>query len=220
MEVYMKKKKLNFKNKKIKRPQSVLEWLTAISGIGSLFFLICSLILWGVSGLINDFLWSEVLSLIIAVSICLCAGLAFLALVWTAESWSGGIIISLFTIVFLASGGYFIHEAHLLYKDKDAYENKEFLFVKGVPDEAEYDDPETGTEFVMELIFDDLMVDVYSMDISRSYYEERLEGRKLKIAYLPNSHYAVRWWILEEQQALFSKQLFESAGSLFLLPSV
>ncbi|SIF49443.1 Uncharacterised protein [Mycobacteroides abscessus subsp. abscessus] len=72
----------------------------------------------------------------------------------------------------------------------------------------------------MELIFDDLMVDVYSMDISRSYYEDRLEGRKLKIAYLPNSHYAVRWWILEEQQALFSKQLFESAGSLFLLPSV
>lgn len=57
MEVYMKKKKkLNFKNKKIKRPQSVLEWLTAISGIGSLFFLICSLVLWGVSGLINDFL--------------------------------------------------------------------------------------------------------------------------------------------------------------------
>ncbi|MCK6207350.1 hypothetical protein KZX50_18070 [Bacillus infantis] len=51
-----KKKKLNFKNKKIKRPQSVLEWLTAISGIGSLFFLICSLVLWGVSGLINDFL--------------------------------------------------------------------------------------------------------------------------------------------------------------------
>jgi hypothetical protein len=199
MEVYMKKKKkLNLKNKKFHRPQSVSEWLTAISGIGSLFFLICSLVLWGVSGLIKDFIWSEVLSLIIAVSICLCAGLIFLALVWAADSWSGRILMSLFTIVFLATGGYFINEAHLLYKDKDAYQNKEFLFVEGVPDEAEYDDPETGTEFVMELIFDDLRVDVYSMNLSRSYYEERMEGRRLKIAYLPNSHYAVRWWVLEE----------------------
>jgi hypothetical protein len=200
MEVYMKKKKkkLNFENKQFQKPQSVLEWLTAIFGIGSLFFLVCSLVLWGVSGLIKDFIWSEMLSLIIAVSICLCLALIFLALVWAADSCSGIIVMSLFTIVFLATGGYFINEAHLLYKDKDAYENKEFLFVEGVPDEAEYDDPDTGTEFVMELKFDDVWVDVYSMNLSRSYYEEQLEGRKLKIAYLPNSHYAVRWWTLEE----------------------
>ncbi|MGD6900049.1 hypothetical protein [Bacillus infantis] len=194
----MKKKKLNLKKKIIHKPQSASEWLTAISGAGCLLLLIGSFILWGASELMEDFIWSQVLGSITAVSMCLCFGLALLAGVLAADSWPFKIFLLIFTVVFLSTGVYFVNEAHLLYKDRDAYENKEFEIVEGIPAGVEYDDPETGTEFVMELIFDDLIVDVYAMDISRSYYEERLEGRKLKIAYLPNSHYAVRWWNLDE----------------------
>jgi hypothetical protein len=194
----MKKKKLNLKKRLIHKPQSASEWLIAITGAGCLLFLIVSFLLWGASEWTNDFIWSEILGLITAVSMCLCFSLAFLTGVWAMESWFWRIFMLLFTIVLFSTGVHFVKEAHLLYKDRDAYENKEFEFVEGIPAGAEYDDPETGPEFVMELIFDDVMVNVYSMDISRSYYEERLEGRKLKIAYLPNSHYAVRWWNLEE----------------------
>lgn len=162
-----------------------------ISMIIGLLCLLLALIFWGLSAIIKDFIYSEILGAYSAMSLSLCFSFVFLGLLFAAEKWAGKIASLLAASLLFFASYHFLETSLLLYKDKSAYENKQFERLVDIPVKAEYDDPETGTEYVMELLFKDLTIDVYSLDITRSYYEATLSGKPLDIHYLPNSRYAV-----------------------------
>ncbi|KAB2330333.1 hypothetical protein [Bacillus mesophilum] len=169
------------------------ETIAGVIAIISVCFFLLTLILWGVSELIDEnFIVSEMLGAYSVASLFLCFGIMFIALfVGIKGSWFGR-IICLFIAGFTASGAYsFVETSDLLYKDKSAYENKQFETLVMIPTGTEFDDPDYGREYLMELEFNELTLDVYSLDITRSYYHENLSGRQLEIDYLPNSRYAV-----------------------------
>ncbi|MEW9108509.1 MAG: hypothetical protein AB2374_04110 [Cytobacillus gottheilii] len=163
-----------------------------IAIISTCFFLL-TLILWGVSELIDEnFIVSEMLGAYSVASLFLCFSIMFIALfVGIKGSWFGR-IICLLVAGFTGLGAYsFMETSALLYKDKAAYENKQFETLVMIPTGTEFDDPDYGREYLMELEFNELILDVYSLDIARTYYHENLSGRQLEIDYLPNSRYAV-----------------------------
>ncbi|KAB7670787.1 hypothetical protein [Bacillus sp. B1-b2] len=189
------KKKLK-KKKRVKRSSWLgkysRESIAGLTAFISVLFFIITIILWGISELIDEnFIISEMIGAYSVTSIFLCFSIMFIAIIIGTRNWFAK-IICFFIVSFMLLGSYsFIETATLIYKDKTAFENKQFKKIVAVPTGAEFDDPEHGTEFLMELEFNDLTLDVYSLDISRSYYHENLSGKSLEISYLPNSHYAV-----------------------------
>jgi hypothetical protein len=162
-----------------------------VLGIG-LIFLIVTFILWGVSELIEEnFIMSEMVGAYCGASMCLCFGLVFIGLIIGTRNWFGKIVGLLVAAVFMSVSYSFIETSMLLYKDKAAFESKQFEKLVAAPIGEEYDDPDYGTEFLMELKFNDLTIDVHNLGISRSYYEANLYGKSLEIAYLPNSRFAI-----------------------------
>ena len=184
------------KKKKVKRGSwlgkdrsEIIAGLVAI--IGLLFFII-TLILWGISELSDEnFIFSEMLGAYSAASLCLCFGIFFMAMMIGTRNWFAKIICLLITALMMITSFAFIETSISVYKDKTAYENRQFETVVAVPTGAEFDDPDYGTEFLMELEVNNLTLDVYSLNISRDYYQENLSGKTLEISYLPNSHYAI-----------------------------
>lgn len=126
-----------------------------------------------------------------AASLSLCFGIFFLAMIFGTRNWFAKIICLLITALMMITSYSFIETSILLYKDKTAFDNREFETVIAVPTGAEFDDADYGTEFLMELEIHHLTLDVYSLNISRDYYQENLSGKSLEISYLPNSRYAV-----------------------------
>ncbi|ETI69790.1 hypothetical protein [Neobacillus vireti] len=156
------------------------------------FFLILTFILWGVSKLTEgNFILSEMMGAYCAASMCLCFGLIFLGMMVGTRNWFGKIVCLLVAAVMMSASYHFLETSILLYKDKAAFENKQFEKLVAIPTGVEYDDPDYGTEYVMELEFDDLTIDIYNLNISRNYYAANFSGKPLEIAYLPNSHFAV-----------------------------
>lgn len=159
--------------------------------IGVVFLIIAS-ILWGVSEFIEEnFIWSEIVGAYCSASMCLCFGLIFIGLIIGIRNWLGKIVFLLFAGVMMSVSYDFIEVSVLLYEDKEVYENKQFEKLVATPIGEEYDDPDYGPVYLMELEFKDLTIDVYNLNISRNYYKENLSGKPLEIAYLPNSRYAV-----------------------------
>jgi len=160
--------------------------------ITGLLFLIVTFILWGISELIaENFIMSEMVGAYCGASLCLCFGLVFIGLMIGTRNWLGKILNLVVTAVFMSVTYSFIETSILLYKDKEAFEAKEFERMVATPIGAEYDDPDYGTEYLMELKFNGFIIDVYSLDISRRYYEANLQGKPLEVTYLPNSHFAI-----------------------------
>ena len=183
------------KKKRAKRSSRLAKNRESIAGlvaIISVLFFIITIILWGISELVDrNFIMSEMIGAYCAASIFLCFSIMFIAIIIGTRNWFAKIICS-FSVCFMLLGSYsFIETAIFLYKDKTAFENKQFKRIVAIPTGAEFDDPEYGTEFLMELVFNDLTIDVYSLNISRSDYLENLSGKSLEISYLPNSRYAV-----------------------------
>lgn len=163
-----------------------------IALIGFAFFVL-TFILLGISELIDEnFIASRMLGAYSAVCICTFFSLIFISLATgIRKNWLGKLFLS-FIAAFGAVGIYhFTETSILLYKDKNAYETKQFETVVQIPIGEEYDDPDYGPEFLMELEFNGLTVDVHSLEISKSYYQENLSGKQLQVDYLPNSRYAV-----------------------------
>lgn len=88
-------------------------------------------------------------------------------------------------------GADFYHSSHLLYKDWMAYENKQFETKVGVPLKVEYDNPDSGPEWLFELVFKDKTLFVHHLQISRNDYDAHFKDKQLEILYFPNSLYAV-----------------------------
>ncbi|WP_080843680.1 hypothetical protein [Cytobacillus gottheilii] len=195
MSIHKKKAKKHVSGSSNKR-----EAIAGVIAVISVCFFLLTLILWGISELVDDnFIVSEMIGAYSVSSLFLCFGIMFIALfVGIKGSWFAKIIF-LFIVGFTVSGAYsFIETSALLYKDKAAYENKQFETIVMIPTGAEFDDPEHGTEFLMELEFNELIIDVYSFDITKSYYQENLSGKQLKIDFLPHSRYAVSVKVYQE----------------------
>lgn len=184
------------KKKRVKRGswlgkdrREIIAGLVAI--IGLLFFII-TLILWGISELSDEnFIFSEMSGAYSSASLCLCFGIFFMAMMIGTRNWFAKIICLLITALMMITSYSFLETSILLYKDKTALKNSQFETVVATPTGAEFDDPDYGTEFLMELEVNNLTLDVYSLNISRNYYQENLSGKTLEISYLPNSHYAI-----------------------------
>ncbi|WP_040205892.1 hypothetical protein [Neobacillus jeddahensis] len=184
------------KKKKVKRGFRIFEnRREAIAGlfiIIGLLFLIVTFILWGMSKLVEEhFILSEMLGAYSSASLSLCFGLTFIGMIVGTRNWLAKIVCLLAAGVLIVTGYSFMETSTLLYKDKAAFENKQFEKLVAIPIGVEYDDPDTGTQFIMELEFSDLTIDVYNLNISRNYYAANLSGKPLEIAYLPNSHFGV-----------------------------
>jgi len=184
------------KKRKVKRGfwplENRREAIAVVILFSGLFFFIVTFILWGVSELIEEhFILSEMMGAYSAASMCLCFGLVFFGMMVGIRNWFGKIVCLFVAAVIMSASYHFMETSILLYKDKAAFENKQFEKLVEVPTGVEYDDPDYGTEFVMELEFDDFTIDIYNLNISRNYYAANLSGKPLEIAYLPNSHFAV-----------------------------
>lgn len=197
-KIMIEKKIMQEKKKKKKRGgfyffgENMREAIGAIVVMIGIVFLIIGFILWGVSELIDEnFIWSEIVGAYCGVSICLCFGLVFIGLIIGIRNWLGRIGFLFFAGVMLSVSYDFFEAAQLLYQDKEAYENKQFETLVATPTGEEYDDPDYGPVYLMELEFKDITIDVYNQNISRNYYKENLSGKPLEIEYLPNSHFAV-----------------------------
>lgn len=168
------------------------EFIGGIFAMFGVLFLIIAFILWGVSELIEEnFIWSEIVGAYCGASMCLCFGLIFIGLIIGIRNWLGKIVFVLFAGVLLSVSYDFLETASLLYQDKEAYANKQFETLVATPTGEEYDDPDYGPVFLMELEFKNLTIDVHNLNISRNYYKENLSGKPLEIEYLPNSRFAV-----------------------------
>lgn len=169
--------------------REIIAGLVAV--IGLLFFII-TLFLWGISEVSDEnFIFSEMVGALSAASFCLCFGIFFIAMIIGAGKWFAKIICLLITTLMMITSYSFLETSINLYKDKTAFENRQFKTVVATPTGEEFDDADYGTEFLMELEFNNLTLDVYSFNISRNYYQQNLSGKTLEISYLPNSHYAV-----------------------------
>jgi cation transport ATPase len=190
-------KKMEPEKKKKKRRRLYLgenkgEVIGGIVLMIGLLFLILAFILWGVSELIEEnFIMSEIVGAYCSASIGLCFGLVFIGMIIAIRNWLARIAFLLFAGVFLSVSYHFIETAGLLYQDKEVYENKQFERLVAIPTGEEYDDPDYGPVYLMELEFKKLTIDVYNLDISRNYYKENLSGKPLEITYLPNSRFAI-----------------------------
>lgn len=115
----------------------------------------------------------------------------FIAMIFGTRNWFAKIICLLVTALMMITSYSFIETSFLLYKNKAALENRQFKTVVAIPAGVEFDNADYETENLMELEFNNLNIDVFSLNISRDYYQENLSGKPLKISYLPNSRYAV-----------------------------
>lgn len=175
-----------------------LSWLkdrdtfTVLPMIVGMLFFVLTFIFWGISKLIEEnFILSEIFGAFSAASMCLCFSLIFFGLMIGTKNWFGRIASFLAAAVIFAAGYSFAETSILLFKDKTAFELKQFEKLIAVPTHAEFDDADVGPEYVMELQFNDLTIDVYNQDITRAYYIENLAGKTVEVHYLPNSRFAV-----------------------------
>lgn len=179
-------------NRRICLGKNRRETLAGVFVFIGMCFLIVTLILWGISELAEEnFIISEMFGAYSSASMCLCFGLVFIGLIIGTRNWLARIFCLFIAAVMLTTSYSFMESSILLYKDKEAFENKQYEKLVAIPIGVEFDDPDYGTQFLMELEFNDLTIDVYSLNISRSYYQANLSGKPLEIAYLPNSHFAV-----------------------------
>ncbi|MEH7180600.1 hypothetical protein [Neobacillus vireti] len=159
-----KKSKLENKKKRkhrLRLGENRREVAAGVVLITGVFFLIVTFILWGISELFEEnFIMSEMVGAYCGASMCLCFGLIFTGLIIGTRNWFGKILGLLAAAVFMSVGYSFIETSILLYKDKEAFENKEFEKLVAIPIGAEYDDPDYGTEYLMELKFNDFTIDV------------------------------------------------------------
>lgn len=147
---------------------------------------------------VKDFILSKMIGLYGGTSFLICFFLTFVLIVVISKNILGRLVIAFFAFVTLYAAVNMAKTPILLYKDIDLYENQQFEKLVGIPNKVEYDDPNRGPEFAMELIFEDKVINVHSLNITREYYETELAGKSLEILYLPNSSYAVNVQVKEE----------------------
>lgn len=147
---------------------------------------------------VKDFILSKMIGLYGGTSFLICFFLTFVLIVVISKNILGRLVIAFFAFVTLYAAVNMAKTPILLYKDKHLYENKQFETLVGIPKKVEYDDPNRGPEFAMEFIFEEKVINVHSLNITREYYETELAGKSLEILYLPNSSYAVNVQVKEE----------------------
>ncbi|WP_102272994.1 hypothetical protein [Cytobacillus massiliigabonensis] len=158
----------------------------------SLLFLILSFLLWIISAIVKkQFILSEMLGNYCGLTFMLCFTFTFCLFLIGTKNILGRIASIFAIIIFISVGTDFYHASHLLYKDRMAYENKQYETKVGVPVKVEYDNPDSGPEWLFELVFKDKTLFVHHLQISRNDYDAHFKDKPLEILYLPNSLYAV-----------------------------
>ena len=190
-------KQVNKTNKKKKR-RSLWPGYRKGDGIIAVFMLIALLILlasfiiWGVSFFIEEhFIVHEMMNALAAAGVSVCFGIGFIGMVFGTKNWFGKMVSVVIAFIMIGVGYSFAETSALLYKDKVAYESKDFEEMVAVPIGVEYEPPDYGLPKLMKLEFEELTIDVYNLEIYRREYEANWKGKQLEIVYLPNSHFAV-----------------------------
>lgn len=158
----------------------------------SLLFLILSFLLWIISAITKEeFILSKMLGNYCGLSFMLCFAFIFCTILIGTKNFFGKIASVFAIIVFFSVGKDFYDSSNLLFKDRKAYENNQFETKIGVPEKVEYDNPDSGPEWLFELVYKDKTLFVHHLQITRNDYESYYKNKPLKILYLPNSLYAV-----------------------------
>ncbi|QED46710.1 hypothetical protein [Cytobacillus dafuensis] len=187
----MKKKKLQNRPEQGKFKQIQERFFIILVALCAVFFVL-ALLLWLASMMVKEqFILHEMINTYCGASISFCFAAAFLLIATSTRNIFGIIASLFFTIIFLSAGVHFINTSLLLHKDKEAYENQSFERIVGIPDQVEYDDPDVGPAYVLELVFKNKTIDAHNLQIHESFFESNLRGKQLEILYLPNSLYAV-----------------------------
>lgn len=67
----------------------------------------------------------------------------------------------------------------------------QFEKIVGIPNDMEYDNPESGPNRVYEIMFEDVAIEALQLWIRQDYFEKNMKGKRLEVYYLPYSHYAM-----------------------------
>lgn len=156
------------------------------------FFVLTFLLLLASVFVKEQFILREIIYTYCGASFAFCFGVAFLLMATFTRNIFGKIALVFFTFICFSAGINFINTSFLLYKDNEAFANQSFERIIAIPDKVEYDDPDEGPEYVLELVFKNKTIDAHNLEIHRSYFESNLRGKQLEILYLPNSLYAVK----------------------------
>ncbi|MGN7401604.1 hypothetical protein ACTHO0_17275 [Cytobacillus praedii] len=158
----------------------------------SLLFLILSFLLWAISAIVKKhFIMSEMLGNYCGLTFMLCFAFTFCSILIGTKNIFGKIASAFAIIIFISVGSDFYQSSHLLYKDRMAYENKQYETKVGVPLKVEFDNPDSGPEWLFELVFKDKTLYVHHLQITRKDYDTYFKNKPLEILYLPNSLYVV-----------------------------
>lgn len=101
------------------------------------------------------------------------------------------IVIPLFVIGSLLFSANWVFSATQLYLDKEAYDQRNFTVVKGIPSEITYDGSKNGPDYIDTITIDDTKIKVSHLFIVEKDFNKRLMNKPLMIKYLPISKYAI-----------------------------
>lgn len=157
-----------------------------------LIFFILTLIIFGISFFFkNDWIVHEIIQLISGVCFTFVFCSIFITLIFMTRNWIWKLLGVFITIAFFYASTQLMVNVKMIYKDKVAYENKQFEKIVGIPKEVEYDNPESGPRVVYEIMFEDVTIQATHLWIRQDYFEKNMKGKRLEVFYLPNSHYAM-----------------------------
>src|SRR5690606_30100632 len=145
-------------NKKKKKRRSLWPGYQKGDGIIAVFMLIAMLILlpslfiWGISFFNEEhFIVHEMMNALAAAGVSVCFGIGFIGMVFGIKSWFGKMVSIVIVLIMFGVGYSFSETSALLYKDKVAYENKDFEEMVAVPIGVEYEPPDYGLPKLMKL---------------------------------------------------------------------
>ncbi|MGE8205992.1 hypothetical protein ACQKP0_15700 [Heyndrickxia sp. NPDC080065] len=166
--------------------------------IGTYFMIVCAIffiltvIIYAISFFFkNDWIVHEMIQLISGVCFTFVFCSAFITLIFMTHNWIWKLTGVLVTLAVFYTATTLMVDVRMIYKDKIAYENKQFEKIVGIPNDVEYDHPESGQKMVYKIMFEDVTVEALNLWIRQDYFEKNMKGKRLEVLYLPNSHYAI-----------------------------
>lgn len=186
------------KSKSINRLFTKNKGKTLGERIGNYFMIICllffilTIIIFGISFFFKkNWIVHEIIQLISGVCFTFVFCSVFITLIFMTRNWIWKLLGIFITVVFFYAATQLMVDVKMIYKDKVAYENKQFERIVGIPKEVEYDNPESGPRMVYEITFEDVVVQTTHRWIRQDYFEKNMKGKRLEVFYLPNSRYAM-----------------------------